>query len=343
MHKIENKVAQFCEVMGIPEFIVPWLDRFFEKAEIELVLLLAQKPLYPGEIGDRVESWPDDLRPAVLEEWIRRIYKRGTINREDGGHYAPSDFHTRFEIWAIFEGWQDIPPAVREQLNTWELSFYEQEHRSQIDGLKKGRKPDPTRIYPEYVLLEEAEALLERADHIYLWPCNCRAMIKQCNQTVYTCLRFDNDRGLGWEISKARAKEIMHDANAKGLMQSAEVLETSNGDLNGGICNCCADCCFPHQLAQRLSAQKLWPMTRYVAHRIENRCIRCGKCARRCPFQAFTANKSKTNPSGLAEDKDRQQLLIRFDADLCRGCGVCSTGCPAEAIEMLTLNGEFKS
>ena len=341
MHKIENKVAQFCEVMDIPEFVTPWMDRFFEKAEIELVLLLAQKPLYPGEIGDRVENWPDDLRPAAFEEWLRRIYKRGTINREDDGHYAPSDFHARFEIWAIFEGWQDIPPTVREQLNAWELSFYEQAHRSQIDGLKQGHKPDPTRIYPEYVLLEEAEALLERADHIYLWPCNCRAMIKQCNQNVYTCLRFDNDRGLGWEISKARAKEIMHAANAKGLMQSAEVLETSNGDLNGGICNCCADCCFPHQLAQRVSAQKLWPLTRYVAHRIEHRCIRCGKCARRCPFQAFTAKKSKTNRSGLAEDKDHQQLVIRFDADMCRGCGVCSTGCPSEAIEMLALDGNF--
>jgi len=33
MHKIENKAAQFCEVMDIPEFITPWMDRFFEKAE----------------------------------------------------------------------------------------------------------------------------------------------------------------------------------------------------------------------------------------------------------------------------------------------------------------------
>jgi Pyruvate/2-oxoacid:ferredoxin oxidoreductase delta subunit len=341
MDKIENRLAQFCAAMGIPDFIVRWMDRFFEKSEIELILLLAQKPLLHSEIEDHLNSWPDELRPAAPQDWLNRIYKRGTINCADDGRYAPADFHTRFEIWAIFEGWQDIPDPIREQLNAWELSFYEKEHLSQIDGLKEGRTPDPDRIYPEYVLLEEADAILERAGHIYLWPCNCRAMVKQCNNTVYTCLRFDNDRDLGWEISKSRAREIVRDANAKGLMQSAEVAVTSDGSIRGALCNCCADCCYPHQLAQRVSAQKLWPRTRYAAHRIESRCISCGKCTRRCPFQAFSAQKSKTNKSNTAQNKDRQQLLIRFDPDLCRGCGVCSTGCPAEAIEILPLNGNY--
>ena len=338
MHKIENKFERFCTAMEIPDFVIPWIDRFYEKAEIELVLLLAQKPRLLNEIADQLSNWPEEFRPMAPEDWLNRVYKRGTINLCDDGRYAPADFHTRFEIWAIFEGWRDIPPFIREQLITWELSFYEEEHRSIIDGLKKGCKPDPSRIYPKYVLLEEADALLDRAEHIYLWPCNCRAMARRCNKTVYTCLRFDNERGLGWEISKSRAKEIVRDANARGLMQSAEVVETPDGAIRGGICNCCADCCYPHQLALQVSAQKLWPLTRYAAHRKKDRCTGCGRCVRRCPFEALTMENRKANEPGMAQKTDRQKRVIHFDANLCRGCGVCSTGCPAEAIEMILLN-----
>jgi Pyruvate/2-oxoacid:ferredoxin oxidoreductase delta subunit len=338
MGNIENRLAQFCAAMDIPEFITPWIDRFFEKAEIELVLLLVQKPLLQSEIGDQLSNWPDEFRPLAPLDWLDRVYKRGTINRCDDGRYAAADFHTRFEIWAIFEGWQDVPASICTQLNTWELSFYEKEHRPQIDGLKKGRKPDPTQIHPEYVLLAEADALVDRAEQIYLWPCNCRAMMKGCNKTVYTCLRFTNDRGLGWEISKSRAKEIVHHANTKGLMQSAEVAVASDGSITGGICNCCADCCFPHQLAQQLSAQKLWPLTRYAAHHLEDRCTRCGRCVRRCPFQAIATHKTNKGEAAMQGEKSRQKRPVHFDADLCRGCGVCSTGCPAEAIEMIFLS-----
>jgi Pyruvate/2-oxoacid:ferredoxin oxidoreductase delta subunit len=337
MRKKDDKLAKFCAVMHIPEFVMPWVDRFFESAEIELVLLLARKPLLDSEVILQMSDWDDALRPAMPQEWLTRAYKRGTINLNNNDRYSPADFHTRFEMWAIFEGWKDIPQHICEQLNRWELLFYENEHCSQIDGLKKGNSPDPARIYPEYILLDEADALLDRAESVYLWPCNCRAMAKRCNNSVYTCLRFDNDRGLGWEISKSRAKEIVRDANAQGLMQSAEVVETQDGTIRGGICNCCADCCYPHQLALRASAQKLWPLSCYVARRLEERCIGCGRCARRCPFQAVNPTKVKNSDLETPQTKNRQKQIVCFNADLCRGCGVCSTGCPAKAIEMIPL------
>ena len=338
MQNTENRLVQFCGVMDIPEFIMPWVDRFFESAEIELVLLLARKPLLDSEIILQIRRWDDELRPAVPQDWISRVYKRGTINLNNDNRYTLADFHTRIEMWSIFEGWQDVPQHICDQLNHWEMLFYENEHRAQIDGLKKDLNRDPARIYPEYILLDEADALLDRVESIYLWPCNCRAMAKRCDNTVYTCLRFDNDRGLGWEISKSRAKAIVRDANAKGLMQSAEVLETPEGTIRGGICNCCADCCYPHQLALRGSAQKLWPLSRYVARHLEERCIGCGRCARRCPFQAVTLTKVKNGDRDTPQTKNRPKQMVRFNADLCRGCGVCSTGCPAEAIEMISLN-----
>jgi Pyruvate/2-oxoacid:ferredoxin oxidoreductase delta subunit len=180
-------------------------------------------------------------------------------------------------------------------------------------------------------LLHEAKALLDLATHIFLMPCNCRSMINKCTQSVYTCLRFENDRGLGWEISKSRAKEIVNFANIKGLMQSGEMGIADDGSISGAICNCCVDCCFPHKLAEHRNAQNLWPLSRYFARHLKDRCIVCGRCAKRCPFQAFTSEKSRAS---------RAPKSIQFNANLCRGCGVCSTGCPEEAIEMMAIEGK---
>lgn len=155
-------------------------------------------------------------------------------------------------------------------------------------------------------------------------------MMQACTQSIYTCLRFENDRGLGWEISKSRAKEIIHLANKKGLMQSGEVRIVGDGVIDGAICNCCTDCCFPHKLAENHNAQDLWPLSRYVARHLKDPCIACGRCVRRCPFHAFTLEK----PRQGAKIRNR---TIQYNKDLCRGCGVCSTGCPEEAIEMTVI------
>ena len=59
----------------------------------------------------------------------------------------------------------------------------------------------------------------------------------------------------------------------------------------------------------------------------EDRCTACGRCIKRCSFQAFTfAEKNQAAKP--------QSRIIHFNQNLCRGCGVCSTGCPEKAIEM---------
>ena len=53
----KNDISRFREILDIPDFINPWLDRFFSSEEILLVLLVAEKPLRIGEIADR---WAGD-------------------------------------------------------------------------------------------------------------------------------------------------------------------------------------------------------------------------------------------------------------------------------------------
>jgi ferredoxin len=332
-----NDMVRLREVFSIPEFMAPWLDRFFTHEEIHLILLMADKPL---RIAELAELWTGADRYCDLNhmrDFLDRSCKRGIVRRCDKDRFQPADFHERFDSWALFEGWMDLPDEIKDQLNSWELEDYIRRHVNQINVLKNGRYRDPSLTWPEYVLLPEAMALIDQADHVYLWPCNCRSMMGRCTKNVYTCIRFSNHRDAGWEISRSRAKEIVHDANKSGLMQNAEISVSPDASISGAICNCCADCCFPHQLAEQQDAAKLWPLTRYVAGHLVERCTSCGSCVKRCPFKAFTYGNSENMHKRDSAGKKKKRRTILFDKSLCRGCGVCSTGCPEDAIEMIRL------
>lgn len=238
--------------------------------------------------------------------------------------YRPAGFRTRFEHWALFEGWKDVPGDVRARLCEWEAAHYTDGLRDRVATLRAGDTPPEDERGAAYVLLDEAEALLRRAERIYLWPCDCRAMVGGCGKPQMVCLRFENDRGVGWEISTERAVELMRAANRAGLMQTAEIVPGDGPISDGAICNCCADCCFEQRASRALDAARIWPHSRYVAE-VPDDCSRCGLCARRCPFEAITM-------TGAARD-DGKHLPV-LDPGLCRGCGVCATGCPDEVIAM---------
>lgn len=309
----------FVRDFGAPDFLGPYLDRFFNEADVLLVHTVAGGPLTE-----------DDLRrqlPQMDGAALERAHRRGMVDRSPDGLVALADFHSRFEIWAIFEGWKDVPAHVRTELNRREQDAYLERKRPQIEALRAGREPDSHLENSEYLLLHEAEALLDRVERIYLWPCNCRSMMGACAKPVNTCIRFSNERGVGWEISRERARQIVRDANKAGLMQTGEAAEV-DGVITGAVCNCCTDCCYPHLVSARLGAEKLWPRSRYLARRLPELCTACGRCARRCPFGAFVAGTREAPDTGAA------RLEISFFEDLCRGCGLCATGCLEEAILM---------
>lgn len=311
--------------MNSPDFLTPWLDRFYEPLEMDLLQILANQPLEKKQIVTLLKKNKTLNDDNNFDRFLERAWQRGVVKRLDDQWIASEDFHIRFEYWALFEGWKDLPAEIKNKLNDWELDHYMASHAQSAEDLKNERQRDHYKIYPEYLLLSEVEELFKKIPKFYLWPCNCRAMMGRCQQPEYTCIRFSNDKEIGWEISRQKALDIVKEANKNGLMQSAELGLDKNGRMTGALCNCCSDCCFPHQLSQRLNVQKYWPMSRYVAQPPNEDCIKCGKCVRRCPFGIISQGKNI---------KEKESLVPVIDIDQCRGCGVCATGCPEDAIKL---------
>lgn len=294
-------LARLAALVAAPPFILPWLHRFYSPAEADLVFAAAAGEL-PG---------------AHEQRTLQRAVWRAILDLRDGT-YRPSSFHHRWEQWAFFEHWADIPAEIRTQLNDWELSYYIEEVGPGIRALLDGHPEESDQGDYTYLLLEEAEEQILVQPKVYLWPCNCRAMQGHCGKSQVVCLRFDNSRDIGWEITPQRAVEILRQADREGLMHTG-YMASFHG--HHGICNCCSDCCYPILAGERLGAADIWPLRRYLAVNDTQACTLCARCVKRCPFKAISIDR-------------RREPKLLVDSAVCRGCGVCATGCPETAMIM---------
>ena len=306
----DSAEQQVLAAVGAPAFLLPWLDRFYSATDMELVRLAAGEPSSLAKID-----------PARLADAVGRA----VLDVDEAGSYMPSSFVDRLDLWAMFEGWGDVPGPVRARLADWAIDEYAESLRADFAPIVAGQ-PDASRESDyTYLLLEEAEELIAAQPHVYLWPCDCRAIVGACDRPIHVCLRPDNARGRGREITKDEAVRILHEADAAGLTRTS-YLRSKPGEA--AICNCCTDCCFPHRAARILDAEAVWPHRRHLAVVDAAECTACGLCEERCPFAAIAVQGT-----GSGEE------VATVAAAECRGCGLCATDCPAEAIAMEPLAG----
>ena len=122
--------------------------------------------------------------------------RRGRRARAGGLPRAPRDLgHVRG-----LEGRAARRPPASSPTGT--STHYAEKIRADVEAVRDGHPGDSYEARYSYVLLDEAEAIVAAQDHIYLWPCDCRSIVGKCRKPKDVCLRFENDRGLGWEISQ---------------------------------------------------------------------------------------------------------------------------------------------
>ncbi|MBI4332871.1 MAG: 4Fe-4S binding protein [Chloroflexi bacterium] len=181
--------------------------------------------------------------------------------------------------------------------------------------VQKSVDRDMQAVYP-YDLMERA---VEQARTVAVAHCGCRMFVlcrrgASCGYPMEVCLKYDElaeyviDKGLGREISKETAVQIIKDSEDKGMVHLVDnaVRQVKH------TCNCCSCCCWSvGSIKRRRIPRDVLMATYYLRYTDETKCLSCGECVKNCPVGAVKL------------DGDYPTV----DLNWCIGCGVCVAKC----------------
>ena len=174
------------------------------------------------------------------------------------------------------------------------------------------------RVHP----YEEVKNFISDANYIALTKCACRVSLAGCDKPKEVCLIFGEiaeflvERGFARKISKEEGMKVLNQAEEAGLVHTSN----NSADRANMICNCCPCCCTVLRGRTQLKHPHAFEPSRFEAHVESDECTGCAICAdERCPMKAI-------------EIKDDVAVVNTLE---CIGCGLCVTGCPAEAIKLM--------
>jgi Pyruvate/2-oxoacid:ferredoxin oxidoreductase delta subunit len=326
---------------GIYERLAAKLDEFphgFPRTESGVELRILQKIFSPEDAALAVQLLPipetaeaaarrlgrtaEDLRPR-LDDMVRR----GQIVsfRVRGGQvYGLAPF-----VIGVYEF--QLPRMDAE------LAALVEEYSPHLVGMVGGVKPALARVIPINARIEAQATILAHEDvrgmlagarSFRLMECICRAeqtqLGKPCAHPRETCLAFSSQEeayegtlatGFGRTVTREEALAVLDLAERAGLVHCTYNVRRESMF----VCNCCACCCGFLRGVKEFGAPHLLVRSNWVSSVFAERCTACGACAAaRCPM-------------GAIADRDGRCTVTE---GRCIGCGVCTVGCPADAIAL---------
>ena len=192
---------------------------------------------------------------------------------------------------------------------------------------------DTTSVVPSYQLEADLDSLPDDSP-ISVMHCFCRNIrrregMQPKNPTPdEVCLCVGNiakqiiEYGVGRQVSKAEARQILVDCEKKGCVHQVFHYACNMDEETTAICNCDTQCCEMLGSYTRGGMQPLYMRAhaKPVIVHPEN-CNGCNICNHFCPTVAtgFNAQTGK--------------VFVEYQR--CIGCGVCVTKCPKDVREMV--------
>lgn len=236
-------LQNFIKKFQIPEVAYPFINKIFTKEEIEFVDKMDKDTFTKKDIEKIIDENSD--------EFIKNSYRIGIISLvdEETSTYKIANFYSRLDIFSISEQevYRSIPKEDQLAMDDWYFKAY-------YDGLDHDFSVRPTE--DEILPLNKVLEFIDTQDRpVYLNYCDCRSLRGECGKPTKTCITYRNGintfahRGLSEEIDKERAKEVVKNADKKGLMHTVN---------SNGICNCCGDCCYLFRSQKKRNSSGFW-------------------------------------------------------------------------------------
>jgi Na+-translocating ferredoxin:NAD+ oxidoreductase RNF subunit RnfB len=336
-HNIEEALKGHLERVGVgyakSDAFIEFLRQSLTNEELEVILgLPAQVPPFEVEEVDTIAQRVG-MEPKKAEEALEGLSAKGLAYKKttDSGKPGYGFIQWAFGFPQIFF-WKGEKTPQSEKAS--EIFNFED-----VSILEKSRGTENTRSY-RYVPIEKAvdytmqgvlpyeqmTGIVERSEVIAVAHCPCRmaheiAGNRECNHTLENCLKFNDmarfiiDKGIGREISKEEAIEIIKKTEEEGLIH---FVDNCQEDVHHN-CNCCPCCCWNVAPIKKRIVPRDYIMDTYFLRITENEaCTGCEACVDACPLDIITMEDGYP----LAE------------LDICIGCGVCLYPCPTGAAKL---------
>ncbi len=321
--RLLEKIAE--HPMGAPrdETVLTILRDLFDPDEAQLALSMSLKGSTAEEIAEKAGISPD--RTSFL---LEQMSNKGVIycaKSRKGPRYALMPPMPGFFEFSLMRGERN--PRTERMGKLWDEYFKkalaDEMHgtsvpMSRVIPVQKSIPYEGMDIFPH----EHAVMLVENSSNIALGQCQCRFSVGKCEGPLDVCIMLNNwadftiERGIAVKISKEVAIDALQRARDAGLVPTC----TNTKGPVPYICNCCPCCCFMLRGIIEFKHSTL-ASSSFIAVVDLDRCIGCGECTEKCPFDAITLNE---------EDK------AEISPDRCYGCGICTTRCPEDAVSMAT-------
>jgi len=321
--------------MGLPhtEALVDILEEVFSTREAEIALLLpaADIPLKAVSVEEVLPN--TTLERETVKSTLQDLAARGVIysRRRDDGSMGYALHQAGFGFPQAFF-WKGTKSPQARKMTKLVLKYFNRAVTREAFG---GRRTKAYRYIPINQALDPAvqaimphdhmDTVLDNATRFAVAHCPCRVeadlMGRACEHPLEVCLKFDEmvdfliQRGLGKEITRAQARDIVRRSAQAGLVH---FVDNAAGKVMHN-CNCCGCACWNVGTIRRRKIPRDELMAVYFTREtLAEHCTGCGACVAICPVQAIA----------LEED------VAVVDQQWCIGCGVCALRCEFDALRI---------